>query len=225
MNKSGLTSHDWWIARELRKRAFTLRVQANLILGGVFAFLGGGVYLVIFILPEIKAADLIVAEQTRIKVQQIRFQEKFGQRLDSIVDGRYWLKTDKPDEEEGLNADKKTGFFVEIGTSILTITNGEKYQTSSSVRLQHDERVATVALSAGGNTGLVVGRKGSVFMITDGGQDSKWSDVRLKDKEHVAAAAFGARWTQDRTGCGLQRLDLHDNGRRAALGTSELEAE
>ena len=53
-SEGGLTKRDWWVVRGLRQRALALRTRADLILGGVFVLLFGGIYLVMFILPQIE---------------------------------------------------------------------------------------------------------------------------------------------------------------------------
>ena len=165
-NKDGLTRHDWWIAYKLRKRALTLRLQANLVMGGVFALLGGGVYLVLFVLPEIEISDQLIAKK-------IQFEERFGQSLQSIVDGRYWLNTDEPDKKVGSNADAKTGLVAGHKGSVFMTTDSGQSWNQSSLLLQRDEEFIAVALSADGEivSGLVAGDEGSVLMTTDGGQN------------------------------------------------------
>ena len=162
-NKDGLTRHDWWIAYKLRKRALTLRLQANLVMGGVFALLGGGVYLVLFVLPEIEISDQLIAKK-------IQFEERFGQSLQSIVDGRYWLNTDEPDKKVGSNADDKTGLVKDPRVSVFMRTDGGQ-SNPSSLPLQPREEVIAAAFSADGKTGLVAGDEGSVLMTTDGGRN------------------------------------------------------
>ena len=182
-NKDGLTRHDWWIAYKLRKRALTLRLQANLVMGGVFALLGGGVYLVLFVLPEIEISDQLIAKK-------IQFEERFGQSLQSIVDGRYWLNTDEPDKKVGSNADDKTGLVKDPRVSVFMRTDGGQ-SNPSSLPLQPREEVIAAAFSADGKTGLVVDHKVSVFMRTDGGQSNP-SSLLLQPREDATAAAFSA---------------------------------
>ena len=80
-----LISDDWLAIRGLRRRAFTLRTQAGVILTGVIAFLLAGVYVVFFILPQLLDSD-------RVLVEEVRFQQNFGRTLQLISEGRYWLR-------------------------------------------------------------------------------------------------------------------------------------
>ena len=87
--KHGLTPRDWWVALGLRKRALSLRTRADILLIGVFLFLFAGIYVIIFILPGIRATDPL-----RAKVAQTAaFFAEFGQTLQAMVDGQYWIKT------------------------------------------------------------------------------------------------------------------------------------
>ena len=187
-NKDGLTRHDWWIARKLRKRAFILRIQANLILFSVFVLLFGGVYLVLFSIPEVVIKEQIVA-------QRVRFAALFGQKLQSIVDGRYWLKTDESyDGEAEFNVDIKTAVSEVTEGSVLMTTDGGKTWKRSSVPLQDGEEIIEAAfISADGKTVLVAGDRGLVLMTTrDGGQTWKRPSVPLQGGEEITATAFSA---------------------------------
>lgn len=88
--KRNLISDDWLAIRGLRRRAFTLRTQAGVILAGVIAFLLGGIYVFLFILPQIPESDRVLIEA----VKKATFQERFGRTLQSISEGRYWLRVD-----------------------------------------------------------------------------------------------------------------------------------
>ena len=43
--RSRLSSSDWWVVEELRKRSLNLRVRASFILFGIFTLLFAGIYL------------------------------------------------------------------------------------------------------------------------------------------------------------------------------------
>ena len=150
-------------------------------MGGVFALLGGGVYLVLFVLPEIEISDQLIAKK-------IQFEERFGQSLQSIVDGRYWLNTDEPDKKVGSNADDKTGLVKDPRVSVFMRTDGGQ-SNPSSLLLQPREDATAAAFSADGKTGLVAGHKGLVFMTTDSGQSWNQSSLLLqRDEEFIAVA-------------------------------------
>ena len=54
---SSLSPRDWWVIREIRRRAIIFRTWASLLLVGVIALLLGGVYFTLFILPQIARSD------------------------------------------------------------------------------------------------------------------------------------------------------------------------
>ena len=184
-NKDGLSHRDWWIALKLRKRAFFLRVQAKLILGGVFVLLLGGAYFVLFGLRKIVINDPIVAKH-------IQFQDIFGQRIQYMLDGRYWLKTDKPNEWAMAYPRKKFDWLRANKASVLMTRDGGQNWTRSSVPLQPREQADVAAFSANGKTGLIAGNRRSVLMTRDGGQQWTRSSVPLQPREFVSAAAFSA---------------------------------
>ena len=182
-NQSGLTGYDWSIARELRKRAFVLRVQANLIMGLMFVLLFGGLYAVIYVLPDVGIYDERLAKKRE-------FERRFGRPLNSIAAGRYWLKTDEVPE------------LFRTGPS--RITDWGLYWTRSSKSLQlveditgllkPEEVIKLEIFNRLGNTGLVAGDKGSVLRVKYWKTDRRktWETLAppLKEEENITVATL-----------------------------------
>lgn len=84
---SGLTDYDWRVFRGLRNRAFHLRTRSGLMLTGLIFLLFGAIYLVLFILPQVRGRDRSLIEETI-------FRERYGHILRLMSQGRYWLEMD-----------------------------------------------------------------------------------------------------------------------------------
>ena len=87
-DESCLTPHDWWVVQGLRGRALTFRTLAGVLLGGVVVLLFGGLYFVVFVLPQVLEVDRILAKE----VQRAEVKRQFGRRLQLIGEGRYWFE-------------------------------------------------------------------------------------------------------------------------------------
>ena len=199
-DRHDLSERDWWVAEGLRKRALDLRLRADLILGGVLVLLFAGVYLVIFVLKQISAIDMDLAERRQREMatlrQELAFKDKFGEEFDAMVAGRYWLKSnfDIDRIETFLEPAYRSRNQLAQGHEgfVFTITDGGRQFSLRKLEFKRGERSAVLTFSADGQTGLVGGDEGSVFMTTDGG--STWNPIALKlpEREQVDAAAFSA---------------------------------
>ena len=173
----GLEARDWNVAEGLRERALALRTRADLILGAGFALLCAGIYLVLFILPEIVATDAI-------RIERAQFNLRFGNRLECVVKGQCFVKVDQSvlDERdlptlEQRHDDRKFDAKGVWQISILRFptTDSEAGGTTTNWTLTPGDRIRDVALSANGMTGIVTGSRGSVLLTTNGGES--WAPV------------------------------------------------
>ena len=185
-NKDGPTDRDWWVVQGLRKRGLALRTRADLILGSAFALLLAGIYLVIFVLPQISEIDRLLREQR----QKAVFIDRFGNELECIVEGRCWVKMlEKFGEDVGqllyrqynikasANDNIDARAFDKVSVSMTT--DGGKIWSTSSPTLEYAGQVIAAAFSADGTTGLIASDEGSVFITTDGGKIWRWSTLNL----------------------------------------------
>ena len=178
-----LDSDDWFAIRGLRRRAFALRTQADVILAGVTALLLGGVYVVLFILPQIRESDRVLVEA----VKKATFQGEFGRTLQSISEGRYWLRVDDVSSE---------GLRDPGGTPPRNHNRGSR----SGVLLSEFSRRLLFGLSSlhirGSNDGgyfVLRLRADNASLTRNGGQT--WETVeslRLLGNEWLATAEFSA---------------------------------
>jgi len=184
-----LSAHDWWVLERFRKRALDLRLRADLTLTGVFALLFTGLYFAIFVPPEINVRDRTAAKQ----IQERQFKEKFGNQLDAMVDGRYWLKTN--DKKLIESADETRTRLDDNGQQGVLFTTADGGATWSSPRrltgFKRGEQVWWF-FSANGRIGLIRGHEGSVFITTDGGKTWKPSQWKLSAGERITGATFSA---------------------------------
>jgi hypothetical protein len=198
-NKDGPTDRDWWVVQGLRKRGLALRTRADLILGSAFALLLAGIYLVIFVLPQISEIDRLLREQR----QKAVFIDRFGNELECIVEGRCWVKMlEKFGEDVGqllyrqynikasANDNIDARAFDKVSVSMTT--DGGKIWSTSSPTLEYAGQVIAAAFSADGTTGLIASDEGSVFITTDGGKNWSTLNLGLARSEWVTAAAFSA---------------------------------
>ncbi len=168
--RQGLTERDWQAYGGLRERALALRTRAGLTLGGVFALLFGGVYFIIFLLPHIELdKESTIREAKHLKT----FEEKFGDELQAMVEGRYWLKThdggsDRSQSRVSLVAFRGLG------------RHGAPQAGIESIR----------PAAASGQMGLIANQDGSVVITADGGHTWKSKDLRLKARERIDTIKF-----------------------------------
>ena len=104
--RNNLTSRDWWVARELRRRAFALRMRADALFATAIALLFGGVYLVLFAVPQIARNDQLVIQQI---IRETSFQERFDETLKLISEGRYWFKVNEVSLPDGRTSTRWGG--------------------------------------------------------------------------------------------------------------------
>ena len=214
--RQGLNNRDWQAYCELRGRALSLRTRAGLTLGGVFVLLLGGIYLILFILPQIKQSDIILRQQTK---QQVRFQEKFGNKMRAIGEGRFWFKTfdahpgnirsriiiafsglgvysEYPQFEPTIRttaASAKTGLIArEEGPIVVTYDGGETWKPVN-LKLEAEEQIKKITRIEVGKSVLAMGNKGSGFRlsVTQSGELSlKSTKLTLKEGEGIRNTFF-----------------------------------
>ena len=193
--RQGLCRNDWEVYLGFRERALALRTRSGLTLIGVFALLLGGIYLIMFILPQIKSSDLWLLRERNLTI----FQERFGKKLQAMVEGRYWLKaydwgSKRSESPLELIANIRTDdfkMFPGIGSSIGgTATNGKIFLARTNgmglatvdggnnwerrdLKLKNGEGFAGSVLSKNGQHGLLLGDEGTAFMTKNSGQNWK----------------------------------------------------
>ena len=177
-DKSTLTPRDWWVVQKLRGRALTLRTLAGLLLGGVIALLFGGIYFVLFAIPQFPERDRFLVEEIQ---QRANFKLRFDHRLQLIGEGRYWFKTvDVSLQDDVISEEVRllSGLLSRIppvGTALprLPVLN------------THELSKGELAILAAGYGGASVTRDGGRTWSTPQG-------LKLKKTERLVTAAFDA---------------------------------
>ena len=202
-----LTSRDWWVVQELRKRAFFLRTRAVWILGGIFLLLVTGVYFTIFILPRVGGSDdsirREITKSIQREVRQQQYKDEIGSILSSFSKGQYWIKVRGIPEglRTAVDESRKDADNGKIDASIsldISVIKSEREKKENStpeklgVPLQSDEWITAAAFSANGRIGVVAGDDGSVFRTADGGENWGPLNVPLEGREQIITAAFSA---------------------------------
>ena len=202
---SGLTDYDWRVFRGLRNRAFHLRTRSGLMLTGLIFLLFGAIYLVLFILPQVRGRDRLLIEETI-------FRERYGHILRLMSQGGYWLEMDTkglglaegetiitvsfaPDGRRGIAGGTASSVF-------LTTDGGRTWSRPAGLTLKESEReyVAMVEFGVKGDseTMLVVGDEGSVFVTRDEGRTwTSLDGLELAEGETITTVSFapdGRRW-------------------------------
>ena len=206
-DRSSLSPRDWWVIREIRRRAIIFRTWASLLLVGVIALLFGGIYLVLFVLPQIGESDRLLVQQQ----QQAIFKERFSRRLQLISEGRYWLKVHEidrhvymghlihsslPSDDESLSdvrsipETKDVIFAFNDVEASVSSDRGETWGDPGGLELD-GEKISRLEFSEGSWYGMVAGRGGSVFVTSDGGQNWRRA-MKLGNEEVVSAEEFSA---------------------------------
>ena len=167
----GLSKHDWWVADDLRRRAFKLRTRAGLMLGSVWGLLFAGIYLSLYVLPVIVGTD-------PYRIFQSNFEGEFSSRLDALVEGRYWMQVDQESVPQLIESDSQVSFRVQNNTvlSYFSKDGGENWTPLHSP-LGPSEKLHSAAGSRNGDIGIIAGNEGSIFRTTDGGEN--WTPVTL----------------------------------------------
>ena len=191
-----ITLRDYRVVRTLRIRALNLRAATVLIFGSVFALLFGGFYIISFGLQQLGAIDQFLVEQRQT---QLIFEERFGNNLDIMDDGLYWLKTSENYSRirgisytQILTFSGVNGLLVyQDGSTFATADGGETWRRPAGLALKPDERVFTAMISADGVHGAIVGNQGSAFVTTDGGMTwTPLTGLALKPDESIVEAEF-----------------------------------
>ena len=162
-DESSLTSRDWWVIQGLRGRALAFRTLAGVLLGGVVALLFGGIYLVLFFLPQIPPSDrnLIKETQWRILIKEIQradVKRQFGRKLQFIGEGRYWFEVadvglgDTPISEElKIKKARLPAIALPAGTTLtrLPVLNTHEISKKELTIFAIDRGKALVSLDSG----------------------------------------------------------------------------
>ena len=200
LDKSSLTRRDWWVVQGLRGRALASRTLAGVLLGGVVALLFGGIYLVLFVIPQVPQSDRILAKE----IQRSEVKRQFGRRLQLIGEGRYWFEVadmsleDTPALEvfeimtEQLSelassagtplpqppvlntyeVSKKELAILAIdhGKALVSLDGGQNWSVPKGLKPKEGELIVAATFGPDGRHGVVGGHKGSIFVTQDGGQ-------------------------------------------------------
>ena len=211
-DESSLTSRDWWVVQGIRERAHASRTLAGVLLGSVVALLFGGIYIVLFVHPQVPQSDRILVNE----IQRAEVKRQFGRRLQLIGEGRYWFEVadvgleDTPILEvfETMKAqlsafaspagttlprlpvlntheDSKKELAIlaiDHGEALVSLDGGETWSVPKGLKLKENEWILTAMFGPDGRHGVVGGDEGSVFVTQDGGET--WSVPKgLKPKE------------------------------------------
>ena len=185
--KRGLISRDWWVVQNIRKRALSLRARADLLLFAVFGLLFGGIYLILFILPGLEALDTFVA-------QQVRFEERFGEELESMIEGRQWVKVEndriRQAFQKGNGADLSTRDEISLWVASEDMT---EWESTAVMTVSHEDAAMQGLINAKSKSSLVVSRKGAMFVATQGVENWKQiPDIGFEDEERVTRIVMSA---------------------------------
>ena len=187
-DKSDLTTRDWWVVQGLRERALAFRTLAGVLLSGVVAVLLGGIYLILFVLPQVPPSDLLQVQE----IQRENVKRQFGHRLQLIGEGRYWFKV--------AEVGRETPTSEEWGISDLLKTANARLAEMAlpaGATLSRLPVLNTYEASKNEYTILAVGH-GEALVTRDGGET--WSvpkglaskDSALEETEWITAATFDA---------------------------------
>ena len=168
MFEEGLEPRDWWTYRRFRERALTLRTRAGLTLGGVFALLFGGIYLILFIIPQLEASD----RNLIATLQRQHFLRNFGNDLQAMAEGRYWFKT--------LN---QTPNRSQFGVSVITFGDNGKYRVTRYIP-------GSRRRTASSKYGLIALTDGMIFVTNDGGETWQPLNSDSKDRGWISVATI-----------------------------------
>ena len=180
-DKGSLTPHDWWVVRGLRGRALAFRTLAGILLGGVFALLFSGIYLAMFVVPQIPASDQFLTQEILLT----NAKQQFSRRLQLIGEGRYWFKVadvgqDTPTSEEGSISELLKTANAQLAEMVLP----------AGATLPRLPALNTYEISKDEVTIFSIDH-GKALVTRDGGET--WSTPKglvLEESEGIIAAAF-----------------------------------
>ncbi len=177
-DENSLTSRDWWVVQGLRGRALAFRTLAGVLLGGVVALLFGGIYIVLFVIPQVLESDRFLATE----IQRAEVKQQFGRRLQLIGEGRYWFEV------------------ADVGLGDTPISESEEAKIARArwpafaLRGRTNARLPVLNTHEVSQRGLAIFATsyGKALVALDGGQT--WSvpmGLEPEEGERIAAATFG----------------------------------
>ena len=181
-DESSLTSRDWWVVQGLRGRALTFRTLAGVLLGGVVALLFGGLYFVVFVLPQVLERDRILVKE----IQRAEVKRQFGRRLQLIGEGRYWFEVADVGLGDALTSGKSK--FAKRILAARTLPSALPRLSPAEVTLPRLPVLNTQEVSKKELAIFAIGH-GKALVTLDGGET--WSvpkGLKLKEGEWIVAA-------------------------------------
>ena len=197
-----LMFRDWRATYELRTRAHVLRARADVILGGIFLLSFGVIYIVLFVLPQILELDRILAQQT---TQRAVFEDRYGEALQLLIDGRYWLKTASVRLEDSessstsvfdFSSDGRHGLVGDLKGFLRVTFDGGETWIASRAPLEAEDGVIGAAFSENREVGVLVAKTGLVAITSDGGRKWKLPTSQPTTSELIRVAEFSESGTQ-----------------------------
>ena len=177
-----LSKHIWSVVGELRIQAFNLHMRADALLVFVCALLFAGLYLIIFILPQLEPIGNVLVDERK----EEDFKSKFGNELQALVDGRYWLKVNE-DEFLRLPREEHREDIAEEVDEVLIFTSSQgkpiPIEMDGDPKLLPGEQIRTSVLSEDGRTAVLVGQRGTTIIATgiQVGENWEWKSLELAD--------------------------------------------
>ena len=181
-DERSLTPRDWWVVQGFRERALASRTLAGVLLGGVVALLFGGIYLVLFVIPQVPQSDRYLVKEIQKETQRENVKRQFGHKLQLIGEGRYWFEV----ADVGLGDTPISGESKTVNTQLAAIA------LPAGVTLPRLPVLNTHEVSKKELTIFTIGH-GKALVTLDGGQT--WSARNKLDPEEteiIIAAAFDA---------------------------------
>ena len=226
----------WWVATGLRKRSLEYRARADVILVSLFALLFAGIYLVIFVLGLQPNIDKRLIDEHE---RQQSYRDKFGPILDSMIEGRHWVKIDRPFEKHQPRRSNIEA--VAISRPFVIVNGSDRWKKSDlALGFKPGENIYTALFAE--NLSLYFGRQGSVSIHPD--RVPKWNrtSLEVEKRERIIEAAVsptgkavllasddgriflndGKSWFKKRVDLGTREdvsvVNLHDDGRIVIAG-------
>ena len=236
---SPLTTQEWRAIRGIQQRAFSFRERGDATLVGAIVLLIGSLYVLTFFVPYIRITDLGA-------LQVATFSERFGAHLNSLRDGRSWLRTLRTGSEittAALSANGVHGIVASAdGLVYVTVDGATSWGAVNGLDLNRERLPVAAAWVGDDGSRLAVGADASVFRSDDGATWRRLSGLPLGRSESIARSWVSANGPQAIAGTegtllvatdggwNVLEFDLQDrvtalefdaNGIHGVLGTSD----